>query len=403
MSERRQRRFLLLLPAVGCAAGMLLLTGIWRQQYRQEAFTRLSSLCGKIAESDPQAEQAMLQALKESAWEQGGDEGDSPYLEQYGYAASILDDPTAAVPAGGLAALPAAAGAGLLAACYVPLWWEIRRKRRRIGELTRYLERVNTGAAGTVVQTEEDDFSHLQDELYKTVTSLYATREAAVQAKKNYGENLANIAHQLKTPITAALLSLQLIGQSAAEDEIPRHAGTIKKQLLRLETLEEALLSLSKVDAGTLQLEKASVDVYTVLCLAAENLEELCRQRDIRIDIPDKGSMEIRGDMEWLMEAVMNLMKNCIEHSPAGGTVHCDYADNLLYTRILLWDEGPGFDGADIPHLFERFYRGKDASKEGAGIGLALAHSILELSGAALTASNRPEGGACFEIRFYSH
>lgn len=99
----------------------------------------------------------------------------------------------------------------------------------------------------------------------------------------------------------------------------------------------------------------------------------------------------------------MNLIKNCAEHSPEGGRIHCDYSKNPLYTEILIWDEGQGFAPEDIPHLFERFYRGKRAVKGGIGIGLALACSLFELQGGTLSARNLPAGGACFEIRFYSH
>lgn len=97
----------------------------------------------------------------------------------------------------------------------------------------------------------------------------------------------------------------------------------------------------------------------------------------------------------------MNLLKNCMEHTPAGGTVHCAYDQNLLYTRILIWDEGPGFAKEDIPHLFERFYRGRNAAGGGIGIGLALSKAILESQNGTVSAGNLPEGGACFEIRMY--
>lgn len=99
----------------------------------------------------------------------------------------------------------------------------------------------------------------------------------------------------------------------------------------------------------------------------------------------------------------MNLMKNCMEHSKYGGTVHCDYSSNPLYAEILIWDDGEGFQAEDIPHLFERFYRGKGAAGNGIGIGLSLAHSIFELQNGNITARNLRSGGACFEIRIYAH
>ena len=102
------------------------------------------------------------------------------------------------------------------------------------------------------------------------------------------------------------------------------------------------------------------------------------------------------------MEAVMNLLKNCAEHSPAGSRIHCDYSRNPIYTLIRVWDEGKGFAAKDIPHLFERFYRGEDATPDGIGIGLFLAKEIIEMQNGTIRAANRPAGGAEFEIRFYT-
>ncbi len=112
--------------------------------------------------------------------------------------------------------------------------------------------------------------------------------------------------------------------------------------------------------------------------------------------------MMVMADLDWTMEAVMNLMKNCAEQTN-GGAIHCAYEQNPLYTEILIWDEGAGFAGEDIPHLFKRFYRGQNAAKGGIGIGLALSREIIERQNGTLRARNKPGGGALFEIRFYSH
>ena len=188
------------------------------------------------------------------------------------------------------------------------------------------------------------------------------------------------------------------------EKEIPEVcAERLRQQLKRLNRLEEALLTLSQIDAGTLPLRQEKVDLYTVLHLAADNMSDLLRTNHISVSIPEKGCVEFSGDLEWTMEALLNLIKNCMEHSASGGTVHCDYAGNPLYAEIRIWDDGAGFDAEDLPHLFERFYRGRRAAPNGIGVGLSLARSILELQNGTITASNLPNGGACFEIRIYRH
>lgn len=395
MSEIKKQRLMVLLPALVCFVSMIGIAAIWVHEYRIAAFEHMSAFCEMLIQDNPEAENAVVSKVKEYLADSGRERSGGRFLGQYGYRSSAF---------GGSVRRNAALLSVALSAVTVfffggSVWYLNRRSRRRIAELTDYLERVNTGADGTLIQMKEDAFSHLQDELYKTVTTLYRTRDAAVKAKANYAENLANIAHQLKTPITASFLSLQMM-----ENENPnRYGKQIERQLERLNRLEESLLTLARIDAGTLSLERSPVDVYTALCLAAENLNDLLTKKNISVSIPENGCAAFDGDLEWTMEAIMNLMKNCMEHSPEGGTIHCDYSQNPLYAEILIWDDGEGFAAEDIPHLFERFYRGKGAAGDGIGIGLALARSIFGLQNGNITARNLAEGGACFEIRVYSH
>lgn len=395
--EKSRTAALIVLPVLIC---FLCLTGIsvfWQHSCRQASITHISGFCETIIEEVPGMEAQVLSSLKSYCESGASAHSGADLLVQYGYDGSEFGK---GIQKKGdmllMAAFLASSGAFSLSFFFL-----YRCSKKRIDELTVYLDQVNSGAARTILQTEEDCFSCLQDEIYKTVTSLYQTREAAIKAKQNFADNLANIAHQLKTPITAAFLSLQLMVQK--EEQIKSHAGQIRRQLERLTCLEEALLTLSRIDAGTLRLEQAKVDSYTVLSMAAENLQELLKKNDISVEIPEGEAVVFCGDPEWTMEAVMNLMKNCMEHSLPGGTVHCRYSQNPLYTELLIWDEGEGFAPQDLPHLFERFYRGKGAAGNGIGIGLSLARSILELQNGSVTARNLPEGGACFEVRLYAH
>lgn len=300
---------------------------------------------------------------------------------------------------GGENMLYAAAGflIGILFFILIFLYWN-RKVSMRIQALADYLEQVNIGKAVILSHSGEDDFSKLEDEIYKTVTFLYQTKDEAVQIKNGFAENLANIAHQIKTPLTAISLSAQMMKQ--AYDE--KYLNQIEKQIMRLTRLEEALLILSRLDAGTLPFKKEKVDIYTVLVLAADNLQELFTDSGVTVDIPELGEAAVTVDLEWTMEAVMNLMKNCMEHNK-GGIIHCSYEQNPLYTEILIWDEGEGFAKKDMPHLFERFYRGLNAGEGGIGIGLALAKEIIERQNGTIRARNAQGGGALFEIHFYSH
>ncbi len=248
-------------------------------------------------------------------------------------------------------------------------------------------------------ESSDDEFSKLQDEIYKTVTSLYQTRDKAQTARNNFAENLSNIAHQLKTPITSISLTLQMAKDCGKHAPIME----IERQLDRLMHLEEELLLLSRIDAGTLTLDRRPTDVFTLLTLASDNLYELSAQKGVFIHVPEMGLLDINVDPDWTMEAVINLMKNCMEAAGTDTAVHCSYEKNPLYVQIRIWDEGEGFAKEDFPHLFERFYRGERAKNAGTGIGLSLSKAIIEMQNGTIRAFNLPNGGACFEICFYSH
>lgn len=404
MSERKH---LMLLTGFVLAVSLLAasVTAVIQTAYYQRVhFQELGEICQEIMGVRPDAEQAVLSVLKEKSVlkenSSGGrklsDGSDKNFILAYGYRQSDF--------------LKSArkysmlfAGTGFLlggAVFLLTLFYWHKKEDERIQKLTDSLEKVNTGGAELLFQTGEDAFSKLQDEIYKTVTMLYQTRDAAVSARENFAENLSNIAHQIKTPITSISLVVQTLKQETAL-EYNNHLQQIHQQILRLAHLEEALLLLSRMDAGTLSLERKKADVFTILMLAADNLQEICVRAGVSIEIPEAGEIPICADLDWTMEAVMNLLKNCVEHTPSGGTVYCAYEQNPLYVRIRIWDTGNGFAKEDIPHLFERFYRGENAQNGGIGIGLSLSKEIIERQNGTIWARSLPEGGACFEIRFY--
>ena len=362
--------------------------------YSRLQFELLNVICGEVVEEEPETKIIISAALKEYTGGNPDGVAEEDVLSALGYR---ISDFSGATSRQNILFVAAGFLTGILL-FIVTFLYRNKREAIRIRNLAEYLEQVNTGRAAILSASGEDDFSKLEDEIYKTVTFLYQTKDKAIQAKNDFAENLSNIAHQLKTPITAISLSVQMMKQNMDH----KHLEQIEKQLLRLTHLEDALLLLSRIDAGTLRLQRDEVDVFTLLVLAADNLQELFVSSRAAVDIPEQGEMLVTADLDWTMEAVMNLMKNCMEHSP-GGTVHCYYAQNPLYTEILIWDDGEGFAKEDIPHLFERFYRGENACEGGIGIGLALSKEMIERQNGTIRAKNKPEGGALFEIRFYSH
>ncbi len=357
--------------------------------YRQVCFDILERFCGYMIEKNPDSRQAVWKLLKTQDFHRTGEN----VLSSFGYYPSNLGITDKTVL--WIAAFVFLAGGILFLFSF---WYWHRKLDARIQGLTGYLESINTGVQGFVFDSSDDEFSKLQDEIYKTVTELYQTREEALTARNNFAENLSNIAHQLKTPITSISLTVQMAKKNLGDTR----AAEIERQIIRLTHLEEALLLLSRIDAGTLAFDRKPTDVFTILSLASDNLNELFMQKGVLIDIPEMDEMNVNVDLNWTMEAVMNLMKNCMEAARIGTAVHCSYEKNPLYVQIRIWDEGDGFAKEDLPHLFERFYRGEKAKNTGIGIGLSLSKAIIEKQNGIIRAFNLPNSGACFEVRFYT-
>lgn len=396
--EMNHRRDMVMMLSA-CLLAVSLTAFCFAGYYSRVQFQMTGYLCREILERQPESRQAVMEALK--GLEQYSETEPEKLLSSFGYRQWDF-----------LKLYPGVLTCAVLGTvlCAVGILMVIRRHDRRFQKrvlmLTDYLEKVSKQKEADFLLArpdgrgmEDDICSCLQDEIYKTVTMLYQTREEALQAKKNYAKNLANIAHQLKTPITAISLSAQMIEEKASSG----YTAGIRKQAERLAYLEESLLVLSRIDAGTLELKRNVADVFTLLTLASDHLQELAAQAGAGIDVLEMGEVSVNVDLDWTMEAVMNLIKNCVEHAPAGTMVCCSYEENPLYVQIRIWDEGEGFAEEDLPYLFERFYCGKRGKKQGIGIGLALAESIIEMQNGIISAYNRPEGGACFEIRFYCH
>lgn len=268
-----------------------------------------------------------------------------------------------------------------------------RAAHRQQRQLIDLLEAARTGQPLPLLAEEgmaEGSYARLADEIQKTVTELALTRQAAVAARDRFAQNLANIAHQLKTPLTA----LSLAAQSAGAD-------AMTAPLERLTGLEESLLLLARLDAGALPMHAEPCDLYTLLMLAADNLQPLTDSAGVTLDIPELEPIPVTCDPDWTMEALLNLMKNGVEHAPAGSAVRCSCRRNALYTEVVLQDAGSGFAQSDLPHLFERFYRGEHPAPHSTGLGLAIAKELLERQNALVHAENAPQGGGRFVVRFY--
>ena len=283
MDTRVKGRMTLML-ALSVSFAITALTAIFLSHYfAQKQFQMLGNVCGQVMERCPDSKHVILEVLKKREAFAAVTVSEN-ILTSFGYRS--WDFLTVGPMAIGGAAV--GLGAGIFLFLY-RLQYGRRKMEERINMLTGYLAKINTGGKGLLWDRWEDEFSGLQDEIYKTVTMLYQTRDRALAARNNYAENLANIAHQLKTPITALSLAVQMMKEQPSADYPER----MKRQLDRMTRLEESLLLLSRIDSGTLMLKRTHVDVFTVLTLASDQLQELFVQSEVNVDIPEMGGADI--------------------------------------------------------------------------------------------------------------
>ena len=278
----------------------------------------------------------------------------------------------------------------------------LRRRYRAIARLSEQIDNVLHGQQTAFIpESREGELAIAEDEIRKMTVRLSEQTETLLSDKRFLADALADISHQMRTPLTAVNLAAARLGQDGvSEEERRRLLREMKQQLGHISWLVESLLHMSKIDAGTAGIERRPLQVSPLLDRVLEEFRIPCELRGIMIERTGVEG-ELVGDAAWLAEALSNLIKNCLEHLPRGGTLRIVSDENKLFTEVLIEDDGDGFAPEDMPYLFDRFYRGKNASSGSVGIGLALARSIVNEMGGVLTAENREEGGARFRMRFY--
>ncbi len=274
---------------------------------------------------------------------------------------------------------------------------------KKIAELSHYLECISAGDYLLELQDNaEGELSILKSEIYK-VTVMLAEQANLLKSDKIFlADSISNISHQLKTPITSMFVMTDLI----KDENLPRNkrlefTQNINSQLERLQWLVTSLLKLSKIDAGTIEFKKEQVKVKDLITKSIEHLLIPMEIKNQTIEIVGDEKAGFIGDLNWSSEAIANIVKNCVEHTHEGGTISISFSETSIFTLIEISDNGEGILKGDLPYIFNRFYKGKNAHNDSIGIGLAMSKSIVETQGGSVEASAKPGNGTRFTIKFY--
>lgn len=289
-----------------------------------------------------------------------------------------------------------------LSLAFIALFWIFTKYRYdKIARLSEQIDLVLHNADHSLIaESQEGELSVLESEIVKMTRRIREQNKALRREKEQLADSLADIAHQLRTPLTSANLILSLLEKNPDETGQKELLLETKELYAQMEWLINSLLKLSRLDAGVVEFRTGQMKVRS---LVQEALRPLLLSMELhnitlRADIPD--DIEIRGDQGWLSEAVRNILKNCMESAGDNGRLKILCEDNPLFTELTVHDSGPGIPADELPFLFERFYRGKNSDTAGYGIGLALCRTIIMRQGGTICAKNHPDGGAVFIIRF---
>ncbi len=275
------------------------------------------------------------------------------------------------------------------------------RRYKRIASLAADVNKLLHGDNTISLENySEGELGILHSEIYKMTIRLLEQQQKLMSDKAYLADSIADISHQIRTPLTSINLLVQFLSEPNLTDERRQQlTHELYGLLSRIDWLITTLLKISKLDAGTVQFKQEKVSMETLINKSCAPLLIPIELRGQELVIHADG--DFNGDVSWTCEAIGNIVKNCMEHTPEGGKIEIDTSDNALYTEILIKDNGTGIAKEDMPHIFERFYKGKDSDDKSFGVGLALARMIITSQKGTVKAENRKPSGAMFSIRFY--
>lgn len=280
---------------------------------------------------------------------------------------------------------------------------ENRIKNKTVKKIIKRLEDVNAGIYDLKLDdTEEGTLKILEDEIYKTTLMLREETESSIKAKNYLKDSLADISHQIKTPLTSIAIMVDNLANNDVKDQVRKEfLMDIQNQIEKLNFLIIALLKLSKFDANVIEFKKDEIDVAKLIEDSVKQVNAL--KNDAKVDIQVSGDKDVTflGDYLWEREAITNIVKNCIEHTPPHKKIYITYSKTPFFTKIEIKDEGIGMTKEERRHIFERFYKGKNSNANSVGIGLSLAKEIIKKDNGDILVKSELGKGTTFVIKHY--
>ncbi len=407
--RRRLRRVMLPILIALALVGLLLamLFRQWQQAYRTASNTELAEVLGMLQAELPEADFGpVVRRLQQPgvAGSQSAASRGEAILREYGY----LEGDFASIASQRFGWLALAFGLiclvllALLLAGY--FWYDDHRRERQLLRLVAYLQDLKDHLRDLRLdENTEGELSLLTNELYKITVTLQEAAETNQRRSQNLETALADISHQLRTPLTSLQVMIDNIYDDPKMPEATRQdfLRSIGRQVESMSSLVTTLLNLAKFDNASIKLQRQPLIVNELFTRVRKKLEVLADLQDITLELGGDLTAEICLDPKWQTEALTNIVKNCIEHSPPGSQVTLTAQDCPLFLRITITDQGEGISPQDLRHIFERFYKAKNSSADSVGIGLAFAKTVIEAENGQISVKSQPGAGTEFIITYF--
>ena len=377
----------------------LMLSQIQYEKYTNQMNIVIAEIVDKIVEKYPDVEEEEIIKILN-----GTEQSQKKYiLEKYGYTQNTVAIEEISKERGSFIKIDIAIIiAGGIAVTIVLLSYN-KKREEKISDINSYIGKVNRGNYKLKIEENgEDELTKLRNELYKTTVLLRETAENSEKEKTNLSNSLTDISHQLKTPLTSIRIMIDNIQNNPYMDEKTRNEfiEDISKQIDWISSLVISLLKLAKFDAGSIVMRDEEINVKKLIQNIISNLAILIDIKDIKIEENISKQITLFADYNWQLEALTNIIKNCIEHSFDGGKIKIEAESNSVFTKIIITDEGEGIEKKDLNRIFERFYKSEKSSENSIGIGLALAKTIIEKERGYIKVESEVGKGTKFEIKY---